>query len=126
MSYEEYICSPQWRWLRAAALYRDGRRYRKCGSRKRLEVHHRWYPPHGRWERDTLKALITLCAACHGRVTFWQRVWKFLRRELAAGLGFSGKGRRRTAQAGSSWASEPRAATAAERREDWQHVRAIA
>src|ERR1700754_1790214 len=71
--YEDYIASPRWRRLRAKALERDGHSCRLCDSSESLEVHHRRYPPAGRWALDHVKHLTTLCADCHEAVTCRQR-----------------------------------------------------
>ena len=65
VGYQEYIGSLPWRSLRAAALERDGHRCRTCDASDGLEVHHRRYPPPGRWDLDDISALTTLCNACH-------------------------------------------------------------
>ncbi|MGI4797150.1 MAG: HNH endonuclease [Janthinobacterium lividum] len=69
MTYEAYIASPAWKALRLLALARDGHRCRLCDAGDDLEVHHRRYPPGGRWKLDCLEALTTLCAPCHERTT---------------------------------------------------------
>ncbi len=83
MIYERYIASQAWRRLREQALDRDGHRCRLCDSPDALEVHHRRYPPRGRWDFDAVDALTTLCAECHEAVTSRQREKKYGRVALS-------------------------------------------
>jgi 5-methylcytosine-specific restriction endonuclease McrA len=69
MTYDEYLRSLDWETLRHQALERDSFRCRLCDSRDDLDVHHRKYPPRGRWHFDCLDHLTTLCRQCHGAVT---------------------------------------------------------
>jgi 5-methylcytosine-specific restriction endonuclease McrA len=69
LAYEAYLVSPAWQALRKAAFVRDRHRCRTCDSPDDLEVHHRRYPPPGRWDLDSLDALTTLCRTCHGCIT---------------------------------------------------------
>lgn len=68
MTYNEYMASPEWRQLRAQAIARDGGSCRLCNSSRRLQAHHRHYPPYGAWHLDKIENLTTLCAWCHERV----------------------------------------------------------
>ena len=63
--YADYLHSPEWRELRLYVLERDGWACRLCGSTRRLEVHHRWYPEPMR--RDGPWNCTTLCRRCHRR-----------------------------------------------------------
>lgn len=64
MTYPEYLLSPRWQEVRAAALERAGHRCQLCYSKVRLEVHHRTYERLGHEEPDDL---IVLCSRCHER-----------------------------------------------------------
>ncbi len=68
-SYDAYVASAAWHVLRELALVRDGRRCRACDSPDDLQVHHRRYPPFGRWDLDEVAALTTLCGDCHDCLT---------------------------------------------------------
>ena len=68
-SYDIYLASAAWHVLRERALARDDHRCRACDSADDLEVHHRRYPPFGRWDLDGLAALTTLCGRCHDCLT---------------------------------------------------------
>jgi 5-methylcytosine-specific restriction endonuclease McrA len=50
--------------VRAKVKKRDGYRCVKCGTRKRLEVHHLSYAHQGD-ELNHLEDLVTLCRSCH-------------------------------------------------------------
>ena len=52
--------------LRNQVLRRDGWRCQFCGSMSNLEVHHKQF--RGQSGDDIEDNLITLCAACHGRI----------------------------------------------------------
>lgn len=66
-AYADYMTSDLWKALRCQALERDGHRCRLCNARRRLEVHHRYYPEV--MGTETLDALTTLCHDCHENVT---------------------------------------------------------
>lgn len=61
--YRLYLLSDHWLRLRLAALDRDRRRCRKCGSRHLLQVHHIFY--RARWVDTVLEDLMTLCDYHH-------------------------------------------------------------
>ena len=66
MDYREYLRSPEWRQIRAAALLRAG----NCCSldvthTNDLEVHHRDNGAYARRGRELASDLIVLCHACH-------------------------------------------------------------
>jgi 5-methylcytosine-specific restriction endonuclease McrA len=69
--YKDYLKSKTWKAKRAQAIFRDGgqcqavRGNRKCGSRYRLEVHHKTYE---RFGRERLNDLVCLCEDCHKAV----------------------------------------------------------
>ncbi len=83
-SYERYIAGPEWRALRLKALQRDGHRCRICNSADDLEVHHRFYPSDGRWERDGADALTSLCVPCHDMSTTELRRRRYAARAIPA------------------------------------------
>ena len=62
--YRAYIQSEAWRQSRQRALERDRWRCQRCGSSRRLHVHHRTY---ARLGQEWLGDLVTLCARCHRR-----------------------------------------------------------
>lgn len=66
--YEEQLKSAKWKELAAQVKKRDGYKCTKCGSRKKLQVHHKIYVE-GRkaWEYNA-DYLQTLCDECHVRV----------------------------------------------------------
>lgn len=70
--------SPSWKALRRDSLARDSHRCRLCDACDDLDVHHRRYPPNGRWDLDCLDALTTLCNPCHQRTTSDLRSRRYL------------------------------------------------
>jgi hypothetical protein len=67
MDYREYLRTPEWRQIRAAALVRAG----DCCSldvthTDELEVHHRDNGAYARRGRELASDLVVLCHACHG------------------------------------------------------------
>jgi 5-methylcytosine-specific restriction endonuclease McrA len=60
--YRHYLKSAVWQAKRAQAILRDRGQCRHCGSRYKLEVHHKTYI---RFGRERLSDLITLCQLCH-------------------------------------------------------------
>ncbi len=52
--------------LREQVLRRDGSRCQCCGSRSKLEVHHKEFRSQG--GDDSEENLISLCASCHSLV----------------------------------------------------------
>lgn len=65
VQYQHYLQSPRWRLIRFLRLHLDGKRYRVCNSRERLEVHHRSYKHRGGSLEGELRDTITLCSVCH-------------------------------------------------------------
>ena len=61
-TYQEYLSSRYWQWRRKVKLFKAGYACEKCGSKKRLEVHHKHYRSLGRESNRDLQAL---CRACH-------------------------------------------------------------
>lgn len=62
MPYRQYLQTPEWRTRRRHALEHADHRCQRCGSRYRLEVHHRTYERRG---AERLDDLVVLCANCH-------------------------------------------------------------
>jgi 5-methylcytosine-specific restriction endonuclease McrA len=69
--YMSLLQMKQWKEKRVDILSRDCYKCRNCGSRQRLQVHHRQYHVNGKtgmkkqpWQYDN-KYLITLCRECH-------------------------------------------------------------
>ena len=58
----------RWNRRRMEIYRRDGFRCRRCGAKKKLNVHHRWYV-YGRkpWQYPD-RCLVTLCEHCHNHV----------------------------------------------------------
>ncbi len=67
-SYEEYLNSPLWASVRAAALKLHGRKCLICGKKHQC-IHHRSYSRKVLEGLD-LSALAPLCLDCHRRVEF--------------------------------------------------------
>jgi len=66
----------EWREIRKAALARDGHRCQTCGTRKRLEVHHR-VPVYKAPEMElVLSNTVTLCRHCHYYLGHRGEGWK--------------------------------------------------
>jgi HNH endonuclease len=64
MSYEDYICSVEWRMKATDAKRRAGWMCALCEETAELEVHHRTYRRLGREHPDDL---VVLCGRCHRR-----------------------------------------------------------
>jgi 5-methylcytosine-specific restriction endonuclease McrA len=60
--YRTYLHSRVWRTLRAKKLAEAKYRCQNCGSRTRLEVHHKTYERLG---HERLSDLAVLCSICH-------------------------------------------------------------
>lgn len=61
--YAEYIKSAHWDMLRSCVLERDGHKCVRCGSRHRLQAHHKFY--RADWEEAQPEDCETLCKSCH-------------------------------------------------------------
>lgn len=72
--YREYLLSEHWQKLRKKRLSNANRTCYACGSRERLDVHHRTYKRVG---REHLSDLIILCRDCHEAVHKMMKVKKF-------------------------------------------------
>lgn len=69
--YTEMLLRPEWKQKRQEILARDGSACRNCGTREKLQVHHRQYHRCQRtghklapWCYDQ-RLLVTLCDSCH-------------------------------------------------------------
>ena len=60
--YRRYLASGVWQQRRTAAVERAGGKCQRCGSRARLEVHHKTYV---NVYAERPEDLEVLCAACH-------------------------------------------------------------
>jgi hypothetical protein len=69
-SYQKQLRNPLWQRRRLEIFHRDGWQCQSCGETGReLQVHHRWYTGGlAPWESPDI-ALVTLCVACHERVS---------------------------------------------------------
>ena len=71
--YEKQLKTKEWRAKREKILKRDGYKCAYCGSKSKLNVHHKYYNlyPNGKhvnaWDYPDY-ALITLCESCHKKV----------------------------------------------------------
>jgi hypothetical protein len=64
---------PRWQKVRLRVFERDDWKCRKCGATgSNLQVHHKKYEGTAPWETAD-RYLVTLCDACHERVTELQR-----------------------------------------------------
>ena len=63
ISYQEYIRSAEWKRRAKQAIEHYGGKCAICGSKDRLEVHHKTYQRLG---RERMKDLEVLCSGCHG------------------------------------------------------------
>lgn len=63
MSYKAFLRTIYWNFIRDYLLEKIPSCTR-CGSKERLNVHHRNYEHHG-WEHLNLKDLVVLCQECH-------------------------------------------------------------
>jgi 5-methylcytosine-specific restriction endonuclease McrA len=61
-AYADYLLSPQWQQRRRQIIRARGRRCQRCGSPRRLQLHHKTYLRLGH-ERDA--DLELLCPKCH-------------------------------------------------------------
>ena len=63
-----------WRSIRLLAIRRDGEKCQRCGSKKKLEVHH--IIPYRETQDNSLENLVTLCASCHKAVEHRGEGWQ--------------------------------------------------
>jgi 5-methylcytosine-specific restriction endonuclease McrA len=61
-TYDQYMTSSAWKWIRQKALEAAAHRCSDCESPRSLEVHHRHYESLGHEELDDLRVL---CLPCH-------------------------------------------------------------
>lgn len=64
-SYQQYLQSPKWKELRAAARARAGNKCELCGGAPD-HVHHVRYPK--RYQDDHIDNLLVACASCHSKM----------------------------------------------------------
>ena len=64
MPFEQYRTTPEWKSRRNRVLLRAGNKCELCGTRGRLDCHHRTYERYG---EEQLGDLIALCRSCHQR-----------------------------------------------------------
>lgn len=62
LEYQDYLKTPWWKLRRRMKLKRVGYKCEKCGSKKRLQVHHIRYTKVG---GEKMKDLKVLCRNCH-------------------------------------------------------------
>ena len=65
-NYMDMLNDPKWKIKRFEILERDNHKCKKCGSKKKLQVHHIYYSAKFKapWEYPN-ECLITLCEHCH-------------------------------------------------------------
>ena len=74
--YVVYLRSPLWRLRRRIWIVRAGGRCQRCGSRRRLTIHHRTYQRLGHERRADVTVLCWHCHRRHHRRTrrsLWRR-----------------------------------------------------
>ena len=64
--YEKFLESPLWHKMRRQIISRDGGKCTTCGSKYKLQVHHKIY--RGGIGNEHPSDLITLCANCHKKI----------------------------------------------------------
>ena len=65
MNYKEQLQTQEWKAKRLSIMKRDSFTCGRCGSKDKLQVHHKKYINGAKaWEIDN-KHLITLCKLCH-------------------------------------------------------------
>lgn len=75
--YDRYLLGAHWREKRAQRLEIDGHRCVRCGSDKKLHVHHKTYKSIG---AELMEHLETLCQVCHRRHHKEERAARQVRR----------------------------------------------
>ena len=72
--YRRMLGDGRWHKRRMEIMRRDGFRCRCCGSKVKLNVHHRWYV-YGRkpWQYSD-RCLVTLCEKCHHHVHLMRQI----------------------------------------------------
>lgn len=71
--YRDYLQSPEWRAVRAAALDRANHKCSRCGATQRLEVHHLSYLRLGHEQPEDLRVLCSRCHDTEHYVEGWTR-----------------------------------------------------
>lgn len=67
MPYTDFLGTPYWKSIARYVKERDGNRCVRCGSDRRLHVHHLNYQSHGD-ELHHLDDLICVCKNCHNEI----------------------------------------------------------
>lgn len=67
MPYYDYLKTPYWAMVRAAAIERSGGACQACGAVDHLNVHHKTYAHRGN-ELHHLNDLTVYCRKCHARL----------------------------------------------------------
>lgn len=72
--YRKLLKDDRWHQRRQEIMRRDGFCCRRCGAKRGLNVHHRWYV-YGRqpWQYPD-RCLVTLCERCHQHVHLMRHV----------------------------------------------------
>ena len=65
IDYDDYLCSPEWKYKRMKKLTSSGHICKHCGSKENLDIHHLTYERLGR-ELD--EDLLVLCRDCHSKI----------------------------------------------------------
>lgn len=66
-AYRKLLRDSRWSQRRMEIMRRDNFRCRRCGAKRNLNVHHRWYIyRRNPWEYPD-RCLVTLCEKCHRR-----------------------------------------------------------
>jgi 5-methylcytosine-specific restriction endonuclease McrA len=63
--YIDYLKSPEWKTTRLRALRTWGDACQLCGSKERIEVHHRTY---ARLTKEKMEDLMVVCHSCHEKI----------------------------------------------------------
>jgi hypothetical protein len=81
-AYAKYQKSQFWKDIREKVLTRDDHRCQCCGDKDKLVVHHREYS-YDVMSGENLdrSKIITLCNSCHGKIHFFKRKGKMIKRD---------------------------------------------
>lgn len=66
----EFLHSAYWTWVRHHKLINFGNKCELCGSKNKMQIHHRRYDNHGlehKWE-VMYKDLMITCEVCHSKI----------------------------------------------------------
>lgn len=67
MPYSEFLKTPYWKAIRAYVKDKAGNKCSICGSKTRLQIHHKTYAHHGD-ELHHLQDLVCVCEKCHNQI----------------------------------------------------------